>query len=137
MFKLIKKIESKTGELHFCRWRILETPWFSIYLHLIAKSDEDKHHHNHPWNFWSIVLLGGYEEEVIDESGNGVVSRTKQFVPRYRKTNTFHKITLLEPTISLVITGERYANWYYWIRHDHKVTNNEYRFLKNQGLLND
>lgn len=45
---LIKEIKSKTGDLHFRRWRIIETPWFSIYVHGIYKADEEAHLHDHP-----------------------------------------------------------------------------------------
>ena len=62
MFKLVKEIRSKKGELHFKRWRILSTPWFNIFLHFINRADEDKDLHDHPWSFWSIILKGGYIE---------------------------------------------------------------------------
>ena len=71
---LVKEIKSKAGELHFRRWRFLETPWFGIYLHYIAKADEDKHPHDHPWSFVGIILWGGYEEFVCvpDFRGLGI-----------------------------------------------------------------
>ncbi len=41
---LVKEIKSKAGELHFRRWRLLQLPFFAIYIHGIYKSDEDLHH---------------------------------------------------------------------------------------------
>lgn len=34
-----------------------------IYLHHILKSDPDREHHDHPWDFYSLILAGGYWEE--------------------------------------------------------------------------
>jgi len=43
MFKLIKEIRSKADELHFKRWEIINFPFgYGVYLHYIAKADEDK-----------------------------------------------------------------------------------------------
>ena len=61
--KLIKEIKSKSGEVHFRRWEILKTRCGSIWLHAIYKADQDKHLHNHPWDFKSLVLKGSYLEQ--------------------------------------------------------------------------
>ena len=88
IFKKVKEIISKDGVLHFRRWRILSTPWFKICLHGIYKADEDKHLHNHPWSFISIVLKGSYTERLPNSKLN----------PRfpmglaYRKKDQYHKI---------------------------------------------
>lgn len=34
-----------------------------IYLHHIIKSDPDREHHDHPWDFYSFLFWGGYWEE--------------------------------------------------------------------------
>ena len=60
---LVKEIISKQGGLHFRRYRLLQTPWFAIYIHQILKSDMDKDPHCHPWNFTSVILEGAYQEQ--------------------------------------------------------------------------
>ncbi len=138
MFPIVKEIRSKEGKLHFCRWRILETPWFSVYVHLLCESDSDKHLHNHPWNFISIVLFGKYREQLIsyhDGYDSWTNNESKQFIPRFRNRNHFHKIEVLEPTISLVITGTRYHDWHYWLSSSRIVGNDVYRDMKRKGLL--
>lgn len=65
---LIKEIKSKLGILHFQRWRIVQTPWFSIYIHRIFREDEDQHCHSHPWSFVSFILNGSYTEKYPDDS---------------------------------------------------------------------
>jgi len=47
----------------------------AIFLHNIRRSDNDRHMHDHPWDFTSYVLAGGYYEqlpgaEVVDLAGN-------------------------------------------------------------------
>jgi hypothetical protein len=40
---------------------------FSLYLHRFTREDEDRELHNHPWTFAvSLILTGGYEEELLD-----------------------------------------------------------------------
>lgn len=129
--KLIKEIKSKLGELHFKRWRVLELPWISIYIHGIYKHDEDTHLHSHPWSFISLILKGSYVEETI----NGVVNRGFLSIA-YRNSKDYHKIKKLntKTVYSLVITGKRYPTWGYKVDNKH-VDNNEYRVLKNESKL--
>jgi len=79
MFKKTKEIISKDGVLHFRRWKIILTPWFAIYIHAIYKADEDKHLHNHPWNFWSFVLKGSYTERLPNFKLNPRFAGTHQY----------------------------------------------------------
>jgi len=50
------------GSLYMSRWILFETRFLSARVHHIATADYDRHLHDHPWNFWSIVLRGGYIE---------------------------------------------------------------------------
>lgn len=127
---LVKEIRSKTGDLHFRRYRILWTPWFAIYIHNILKSDEDKHLHDHPWNILIFILKGGYVEMMKDsccERPPGSLF--------FHKSTVVHKIkTLYGPTWSFVMTFGKNRLWGYdteigWIDHI------KYRELKNQGQL--
>lgn len=51
------------GSLYMGRWRLFETRWISARLHYIASDDADRVLHDHPWNFMSLVLSGGYIEQ--------------------------------------------------------------------------
>ena len=44
------------------RWHLLTTPWFRLHLHLFHRSDLDRALHDHPWEFYSLILWGGYTE---------------------------------------------------------------------------
>lgn len=43
------------------RW-MLKTPWGMLRLHHILRGDEGKHFHDHPMDFTSLILKGGYTE---------------------------------------------------------------------------
>ena len=131
-FFLVKEIISQAGEVHFRRWRLIQTPLFAVYIHKIARSDEEKDPHSHPWKFASLILSNGYTEQLW-EMGNPIIGdfnlRTVVRYPgtvAYRPTTTFHKITLLDPlrsTWTLVVTGPRNHDlWGYstdngWVDH--------------------
>tara|TARA_Y100000768_G_scaffold387958_2_gene381184 strand:- start:131 stop:817 length:687 start_codon:yes stop_codon:yes gene_type:complete len=38
---------------------------FNVFIHKILKSDDDKDLHDHPWNFFHLILSGGYWEETV------------------------------------------------------------------------
>jgi hypothetical protein len=44
--------------IYLTRWRLLQTPWFGIYVHCIRRPDGDRHLHDHPWSFLSLVDTG-------------------------------------------------------------------------------
>ena len=154
---LVKEIRSKTGELHFRRYRIFSCPLFSIFIHRIYRSDEDLHPHNHPWNFVSIILSGGYVETLYRETEDHAYLRTfytketvvaKPFSILRRKFNDYHKIELVATTTSLVFTGRRKDDprsihsypmtaknfWGYLVRGSH-ISAGKYRELKDNGEL--
>ena len=129
--KLIKEIRSKEGKLHFRRWEILKTRWFSIYIHGIYAADQDKHLHNHPWDYKSIVLKGSY----IEETNNGV-NILKFGTVTSRIGKDYHKIKslLTKSVYTLFIVSPIKRIWGYqvdgsWVNHE------EYRKRKNQNLL--
>lgn len=141
---LVKEIVSQNGVVHFRRWRILATPWFNIYIHNILKSDEDAHPHDHPWNFLSFVLKGGYSEEWMHSYEDRDYRRGNQMLKSIRRPGTFvyhdakdfHKLTLLKGSAwTLVFTfGKHRKSWGYqteegWV--DHKL----YREMKHEGKL--
>lgn len=141
MFKAIKsffiksEIRNKQGVLHFLRFRVIETSLFSIYIHYIARSDEDLHPHSHPWNFYSLILKGGYEETVTYKHN----LLTEKFVKKifnlgYRFYDDYHKIKLLKPTFTLVFCSKRNPNykWGYLVDGDH-MDHETYREKKNKN----
>lgn len=132
MFNKVKEIRSKSGELHFIRWKIFSIGNFSVNIHKICKADEDKHLHNHPWNFMSIVLKGGYIERLQSGKAN-----LRTFLnTAIRRAEKFHKIDeMVTKTVYTLnfMWGER-KEWGYDVGGKF-VQHEEYRNLKREGKL--
>jgi hypothetical protein len=111
MFKKVKEIRSKKGELHFVRWELFSIPCTTIklYLHKILKEDEDEHPHDHPWNFFSLILKGGYVESV-----NHLFHHRKPGSISYKKAEEYHKVLrLFSTTYSLALVFGKKRTWGY------------------------
>lgn len=131
IWKPIREIRSRTGGLHFRRWRILETRWFNIYLHHIAKSDADKDPHSHPWSFLTLILCGGYVQFIRGSFGINYYIPCRPGTLHDLKMDEYHKIRLVKPTWTLVFTGQRHnEDWGYWTKSGF-VQHEQYRKEKN------
>lgn len=78
-----------------------------VFLHEILGDDEGPHH-DHPWNFRSIILRGGYAEELPSGSyesfsAGDIVERPAAHAHRIRPT--------AYPTITLVIASPVIRAW--------------------------
>jgi hypothetical protein len=128
-------IPCEDGLVYLVRLRIVQTPWFAIYLHDLREPDRDRDPHDHPWTFWSVILRGGYTEKVWQpRRGEGVDRWTRSTHPNgyfgppatYRRRwlgGSVHKMTMdkahmiesVRPgTKSLVICGRRRRTWGFW-----------------------
>jgi len=102
------------GEVYMRRWRFGNPNGFGIRLHQILKSDPGRIHHDHPFDFVSVILRGGY------------IEHTPQGVGRYeagsvlvRPAESLHRLELIEPTWTLVFRGPYrrqwgFAKWEHW-----------------------
>lgn len=101
---------------YLVRYVVFRTPWFGVQLHRINRQDNDRHLHNHPRVFWSLIVRGGYEEEVID-GGRGYRPsyRRRWGVGSVHKTrlDAWHSIRKLlrYPTWTLLIVGPSRQEW--------------------------
>lgn len=112
---------------YLTRWRLVQTPWFGVYLHAIRLPDTDRHLHDHPWDFASVVLAGGYTEELVHEDrgtrtrfvgphrrgSDGMLRPTLKLRWRRRtnvkRAHVYHRVQRLTrtPTWTLALTGPR------------------------------
>lgn len=116
------------SQVYLKRLRIIQTPWFALYLHFIYLEDRDRDPHDHPWWFGSFVVRGGYTEAVwrttrfMDQVNSEARLNGCGFGPRYRTWRRFswhttpldlcHQITKVEPgTITLLFVGRRQRQW--------------------------
>jgi hypothetical protein len=90
------------------RW-VFVCPWFSARIHNILRSDHDRALHDHPFNYRTIILAGGYWEHLEDGSrtwyGPGSI--------RWAKATTLHRLELPEgkDAWSLFFMGQRQREW--------------------------
>lgn len=129
-FKLVREIKSKQEELHFRRWKLFTLFNLNFYIHKIYLPDRDEHLHNHPWDYFSLVLKGDFIEQ--NEHGLKTMNIGK-FV--FRNGRKYHKIFATGGVVTtLFITTKRKYNWGYLV--DGKfIGNKKYRELKNKGEL--
>jgi hypothetical protein len=104
----------------------------TIRLHNIMRSDDDRHLHDHPFDFVSLLLTGGYIETVPCEScgGSGIRSnpydnaegcddcwdgRRRIVWPRFsvvqKRAEDLHSLTLERPVWTLVFSGPKRREW--------------------------
>lgn len=120
------------------RW-ILRTPWGTVRIHNILRSDLDRDMHDHPFDFTSILLKGGYYETTrwvctdattIEPEGRGPfetiwdpqkpytireVVTHERYHPRFsvirHRAEDLHKLRLTKPVWTLVISGPWRRKW--------------------------
>ena len=89
------------------RWRLI-TPWICFRLHHILRSDSDRHHHDHPMDFVSFILRGGYVEYTPDKEPR--VCKPFRFV--FRRAEDLHFIKLRGRSAwTFLITGPFRREW--------------------------
>lgn len=104
------------------RTRLIETPWFAVFVHHIRRPDVDPHPHDHPWTiFWSWVICGGYTERVWPDKRNPdrwyQRNRSRWSLARMPR-DAAHIITAIsKPLWTVVVTGRSYGAeyWDFWV----------------------
>lgn len=98
---------------YLIRYTLLSCKWFTIKIHKALISDPDEPH-DHPWNYLSIILWGGYwEEKVIRGCRHDNTYTIKQWYKPlsilYRKGDKLHKLIIPEGKycLSLIITFKK------------------------------
>jgi hypothetical protein len=110
------------GEV-FYRWTLLRTPWFKVCLHYLQAEHWAPYCHDHPWDFWAIILKNGYWEKLDYEQskrlrnhgqhcGENVYWRRPGSMLR-RPAETKHSVVTQvgKPSWSLVIMGNKRREW--------------------------
>lgn len=84
-----------------------------IWLHHFQRPDADRHVHDHPWWAVSVILVGGYLEEVLlDVAGRLKYSLRRHSAPAINVIGgrTKHRIASVTPgTWTLMIVGPRHG----------------------------
>jgi len=140
-FCRVDRIESE-GDLYLWRLRVVQTPWGAIYLHRFARPDRDRHLHDHPWAFVSVVLRGGYTEQwrkIVGYPGSGWVNVTQRRRGSIHKVglDICHRIDSIRPgTTTLVFCGPRSRMWGFYTENGW-LPFGEYLATEGAGGTND
>lgn len=106
------------GDPYLDRLRLVQTPWFGVYLHHIHRPDRDRDPHDHPWAFMSFVLAGAYRETVWPDKHNlsACTERVRaRWSLRCLGRRAAHIITETAGSLwTLVLTGPRRGEWGFW-----------------------
>lgn len=88
-------IHDSDGSLYMGRWWLLqERRWFpwAIRIHHIARADRERDLHDHPYDYRTVILHGGYDELTLDTSTSWHRGDTVA-----RRAQHFHKIETVKP----------------------------------------
>lgn len=109
------------GDTYLQRFILLRCPLGAVYLHRFFRGDEDKCLHDHPWNFLSLILKGGYWEETPDTEGAEGATRRRWIKPgalRYCPAAHRHRVILDENRTgnvwTLILTSTKVRSWGFW-----------------------
>jgi hypothetical protein len=99
------------------RW-ILRTPWGNLRVHHILRSDNDRHLHDHPFDFISFLVSGGYREEIPDpeEPGYTVCEMWPRFSLVRRKATDRHRLILDKPVWTIVAATHKKREWGFYTK---------------------
>lgn len=90
---------------------VLDFYIFSVRVHYWLKSDDERHFHDHSWNFLSIILGGSY----VDVSPDGE-DKVEFGSIRYRKATHKHYVKVgKDRCLSLLICGFPIRKWGFWV----------------------
>lgn len=125
-----KKLTRKDGRVYLNRWGIEWKRFGGIFLHKMEAPDPGEDMHDHPWTFWSLILRGGYREDVAHAGSihwNDVRHKWLS-IHRMRKSQC-HQIMALNKTTSwsLVVHGP--------IRHDRDHLDSPWGFFTPRGWV--
>jgi hypothetical protein len=114
------------GTPYMERFALFETPWISARIHHIASPDLDRDMHDHPWNFASLVLSGGYTEarptfprhpQWIDGLEDRSYARREAGTVAFRRATDRHLISDVDPgTWTLFVYGAAFQWWGFYTR---------------------
>lgn len=118
---LFSRAGNSEGTSCLRRFRIIETPWFGISIHSPEGEDENSDPHDHPWDFISIMLHGGYVEDFWDYAPFAMFldrDALRAHMPgeaRKMEINAAHRISHARPgTRALVLHGRSIGGWGFW-----------------------
>ncbi len=121
IFKWLNKLFGRSDiyfgdDLYMRRWRIGHRFRWSLRIHHIVRSDRDRELHDHPFDFVSLILWGGYVEITPTRftDPEGTPNHRRWYGPGSiirRKAENLHRLELKRPAWTLVLRGPIRREW--------------------------
>jgi hypothetical protein len=113
---------------YLVRYTLFECKYFQVCLHVFFRSDHTEHH-DHPWNFLSIVLWRGYYEETVEVVKwlgfweRKIQKRVWPGMFLFRKATHRHRVVLAngKKAVTLVIMGKYRRTWGFFTKDGWKA----------------
>lgn len=116
----IMRIMDRTGENLYLLRRWIFGHKFSRWalMHHTMLLPDDACHHDHPWDFITVILSGGYEEEITRDDGSQYTRHNRPGMILWRPAEHTHRISALPKgrATTLVLRFKRRQSWGFYIR---------------------
>lgn len=107
LFKIRRIPGCVSGTTYMTRIILIELFGRRLMVNIFHQSDEDRFLHDHPWQFWSLILWNGYIEHTRNHFR---VVRPLRLI--HRPARWAHRVELVKkPAITLVFTGKKIRDW--------------------------
>lgn len=106
---------------------LLQKCGVAVRVHQILRSDNDRHFHDHPWNYCSVILRGGYlESRPLFESGIYQGLDSEWYEPGailFRRATDWHKLYIDggKTCWTLFITTKYKQKWGFLMKPENKI----------------
>lgn len=106
------------GSPYLKRYKLIKLFGYGIYIHEILQSDDDLYLHDHPFDFTTFILKGGYYEHLP-----GDIKFCTPWDMIHHKAIDAHRLELFGGTTwTLFIRGPKYREWGFltpagWVPH--------------------
>lgn len=133
--RIFKITGGPNGEtVYLVRYIVFKSRLGCIYIHRFMRTDADDPH-DHPWNFWTYVISGGYVERYYDKSKPNKdetkytsfwtwnANRREPGSLAYRKATDIHVVKtdkeramdeIKDAPYTLCLMGPRIRDWGFW-----------------------
>ena len=101
------------GVAYMQRHYLARAPGYSLRLHHLLVDDAGRDLHDHPWNYTTMLLTGGYREHTPDDA-------VEYWAPCIlsRRAEQLHRLELLDgPMWTYVVTGRVRRRWGFQTEH--------------------
>jgi hypothetical protein len=112
------EIIQRDNSPYLSRWHVRSTEKEGrTYLHYFHRGDAENYNHDHPWDFVSLILWGGYWEITPHPMGEGEKKRWYFPGSLLRRPAAWQHRVVLPPgriAITLVWTSTKKRSWGFW-----------------------